>query len=67
MPRDRSLTLSDVREPTLAIACERLSHRRDGADAKLTDLLATLANCENARSPSIHDRCKAMFEGFSFS
>jgi hypothetical protein len=31
-----------------------------------TDLLVTLANCEKARSFSIHDRCKARFEGFSF-
>ena len=37
-----------------------------GADAKLTDLLVTLANCEKARSVSVHDRCKAKFEGFSF-
>jgi hypothetical protein len=37
-----------------------------GADAKLTELLMTLANCEKARSFSIHDRCKARFEGFSF-
>ena len=34
-----------------------------GADAKLTDLLVTLANCEKARSVSVHDRCKAKFEG----
>ena len=32
-------------------------------DAKLTDLLLTLANCKKARSVSIHDRCKAVFEG----
>jgi hypothetical protein len=37
-----------------------------GADAKLPDLLATLANCGKARSFSIYDRCKARFEGFSF-
>ena len=56
MPRDGSLTLSDIREPTLAIACERCGrHGRynvqrliaaHGADTKLTVLLATLANCE---------------------
>jgi hypothetical protein len=75
MPRD-AITLADVREPTLTIVCERCG--RDGrynvkrliaghsADAKLPDLLATLANCEKARSVSIHDRCKAKFEGFSF-
>jgi hypothetical protein len=50
MPRDGSLTLSDIREPTLAIGCERCGrHGRynvarliatHGADAKLTELLA---------------------------
>ena len=30
-----------------------------GADAKLPDLLVTLANCERARSISIFDRCCA--------
>ena len=76
MPRDGSLTLSDIREPTLAIGCERCGrHGRydvkrliavHGADAKLTELLVTLANCEKARSFSVYDRCKARFEGFSF-
>jgi hypothetical protein len=76
MPRDGSLTLSDIREPTLAIACQRCGRygrynvarliAAHGADAKLTDLLVTLANCEKARSVSVHDRCKARFEGFSF-
>ena len=47
MPRDGSLTLSDIREPTLAIGCGRCGrHGRynvqqliaaHGADAKLTD------------------------------
>jgi hypothetical protein len=76
VPRDGSLTLSDIREPTLTIACERCGrHGRynvqrliaaHGGDAKLTELLVTLANCEKARSFSIYDRCKARFEGFSF-
>jgi hypothetical protein len=76
MPRDGSLTLSDIREPTLTIACERCGrHGRynvarliaaQGADAKLTDLLMTLVNCEKARSVSVRDRCKAKFEGSSF-
>ena len=76
MPRDGSLVLSDIREPTLAIGCERCGRHglysvkrliaAHGADAKLTDLLVTLAKCEKARSVSIHDRCKAKFEGFSF-
>jgi hypothetical protein len=62
MPRDGSLTLSDIREPTLTIRCERCGRYGRynvarliaawGADAKLTDLLVTLANCEKARSVS---------------
>lgn len=31
-------------------------------DAKLTDLLLTLADCQKARSANIHDRCKAVYE-----
>jgi hypothetical protein len=30
-------------------------------DAKLTDLLSTLADCPKARSASVHDRCKAVW------
>jgi hypothetical protein len=30
-------------------------------DAKLTDLLVTLADCQKARSASVHDRCKAVY------
>jgi len=72
MPRDGALTLSDVRSPTLAIVCEpcgrrgRLSVARlmeEHGDAKLTDLLQTLADCQKARSASIHNRCKAVYEG----
>jgi hypothetical protein len=76
MPRDGALTLSDIRGPTLTIACERCGrHGRynvrrliatHGADAKLPALLATLANCEKARLASVYDRCKAKSEGFSF-
>ena len=33
-----------------------------GADAKLPDLLATLADCPKARSLSVHDRCKAVYQ-----
>jgi hypothetical protein len=33
-------------------------------DAKLTDLLAPLADCPKARSLSVHDRCRAKCEGF---
>jgi hypothetical protein len=75
MPRDGSLILSDVRAPTLTIVCERCGrygrYRVDKlmakhGDAKLIDLLVTLANCKQRRSFGIHDRCKAKFEGFSF-
>jgi len=38
----------------------RLTERH--GDAKLTDLLQTLANCPKARSANIHDRCRAVFE-----
>jgi hypothetical protein len=30
---------------------------------KLPDLMVTLTNCDKARSVSIHDRCKAVYEG----
>jgi hypothetical protein len=71
MPRDGGLTLSDVRSPTLSIVCEPCGRRGRYAvarlleghgDAKLTDLLLTLADCQKARSASIHDRCKAVYE-----
>jgi hypothetical protein len=71
MPRDGSYILSDLRSPTLSIVCEACdrSGRYDvgklmaeHGDAKLTDLLVTLANCQKARSISVHDRCKAVYE-----
>jgi hypothetical protein len=34
-------------------------------DAKMIDLLQTLANCPKARSANIHDRCRAVFEGLA--
>jgi hypothetical protein len=34
---------------------------REDSDAKLTDLLAALADCPKARWVSIHDRYKATF------
>ena len=72
MRRDGALTLSDVRGPTLGIVCEPCGRRgrlsvaklmAEHGDAKLTDLLQTLADCQKARSASIHDRCKAVYEG----
>ena len=74
MPRDGSLVLSDVRAPTLTIVCEPCGRRRqynverlleEHGDAKLTELLTTLANCQKARSASIHDRCRVVFEGLA--
>jgi len=74
MPRDGAVILADVRAPTLSIVCERCGRygRYDvqqliavhGADAKLPELLVTLANCEKARSVSNRDRCQARFDGF---
>jgi hypothetical protein len=72
LPRDGSIVLSDVRERTLTIICEPCGRRgrlsvaklmEEHGDAKLTDLLQTLADCRKARSASIHDRCKAVYEG----
>jgi hypothetical protein len=58
MPRDGSVTLSDIPEPTLVIVCEpcgRGGHYNneklmaEHGDAKLTDLLVTLADCQKTR------------------
>ena len=74
MPSD-AITLASLREPTLMIVCgwcSRYGRKKverlialHGARATLRDLLATIANCEKARSLSIHDRCKAKFEGLA--
>ena len=70
MPRDGAVVLADLGNPTLSIVCEPIARRgtynvvllmEQHGDAKLTDLLQTLANCPKARSASIHDRCKAVF------
>jgi hypothetical protein len=71
MPRDGAFILSDVLRPRLSIVCEpcrrhetynvaRLIKRQ--GDAKMTDLLQTLANGPKARSANIDDRCRAVFE-----
>ena len=61
MPKD-AFTLSDVCGPTLTIVCEPCNrHARYGVarliekhgDAKLTEMIVTLANCPKARSASI--------------
>ena len=62
MPEDGAITLSGVREPTLAIVCQPFARRgryavvgllEEHCDAKLTDLFQTLADCPKARSASI--------------
>jgi hypothetical protein len=72
MPRDGALTLSDVFSPTLSIVCEPCNRHvrysvprlvEEYGDAKLTNLLETLASCPKTRSPSIHDQCKVVYEG----
>jgi hypothetical protein len=72
MPRDGTLTLSDVRSPTLSIVCAPCGRRGryrvawlidQHGDAKLTDLLHILTECPKASSANIHDRCKAVYEG----
>jgi hypothetical protein len=72
MPRDGSLTLSDVRSPTLSIVCApcgrqgryRVAWLMDKhGDAKLTDLLPILTECPKANSANVHDRCKAVYQG----
>jgi hypothetical protein len=70
LPRD-AITLADVRETTVEILCEPCGRRgrysverliaKHGADIRLPDLLAALANCEKTRSFSIYDRCKVRF------
>jgi hypothetical protein len=71
MPRDGARTLSDIREPTLTVVCAPCGRRgrydvarllAQHGDAKFPDLLVTLANCPKARSASIHERCKAVYE-----
>jgi hypothetical protein len=74
MPREGAFILSDARGPILSIVCEPCGRRRAycvanlmerRGDAKLTDLLQTLASCPKVRSASIHDRCRAVFERLS--
>jgi hypothetical protein len=70
MPRD-AITLADVRSPMLAIVCEQCQRRgsynlqrlikKYGADVKLPDLRAMLADCPKARAFSVYDRCKLRF------
>jgi hypothetical protein len=70
MPRHGSLILSDLAAPYLTLICEpcgpggRLNLARfldQHGDAKLTDLMPTLANRDKARAFSLYDRCKARY------
>jgi hypothetical protein len=70
MPRDGSMTLSDLEAPFLQVVCAPCGRRgrfavaqlmAEHGDAKLTDVLQLLARCEKAQSLSIHDRCKAVY------
>jgi hypothetical protein len=70
MPRDGYIALSDVRERTPTIVREPCGRRgcygvarltAEHGDARLTDLLLTLADCQKACSASIHDRCKMVY------
>jgi hypothetical protein len=61
------MTLSDG-DPTLTMVGRGgrynvLRLMPEHVDTKLTDLLATLADCPRARSERIHDHCKARHEG----
>ena len=73
MPRDGAVVLSDLRNPTLSIVREPCGRRgtynvarlmEQHGDAKLTDLLQTLADCLKARSVRVHDRCRARYERY---
>jgi hypothetical protein len=71
MPRGGATTLADVRVPTIEIVCERCGRygrynlkrliAAHGGEARLTDLLTTLAHCRKERSFGLHDRCKARY------
>jgi hypothetical protein len=72
MPRSDVRFLTDVGEPTFTIVCAPCGRRgrygvarlieHYGADVRMPDLLAVLANCSKARSVSVYDRCKAVYE-----
>jgi hypothetical protein len=73
MPRNGSLTLSEVQGLTLVIRCAPRDRRgqfnvsrliaQHGPDAKLTDLLAVLVGtCPKAHSVSVHERCGAVYD-----
>jgi hypothetical protein len=73
MPRDGAGILSAVPVPVLTVVCEACGRRERhdveslkrqyGWDVKMPDLLAALvADCPKARSFSVYDRCKAVWD-----
>jgi hypothetical protein len=63
MPRDGSLVLSDVRAPTLTIVCEPCGRR---GRYNVERLIAKHGDASpKARSASIYDRCRAVYEGLA--
>lgn len=72
MPRDGAITLSDILDPTLTLACAPCKRRgtysvarlrQKHADAKLTDLRALLsADCPKHVTFENMDRCEARFD-----
>jgi hypothetical protein len=72
MPRDGSITLTDLQVPFLHVVCDPCRRRgryavarliAERGEAKLTELLAALAHCpKGTNSASIYDRCKARFD-----
>ena len=51
MPREGAVVLSDVVDAALGLA-------------RLTDLLAEIADCPKAEARAVHDPCKARYEPF---
>jgi hypothetical protein len=69
MPRDGAVALSDLADPTspspaspAGYSVRRLMQKH--GDARLTDLLLTIADCPKAKARAIHDPCRAGFEPF---
>jgi hypothetical protein len=75
VPRYGPLALADVRSPTVSALCECGQSDRyavaslivEYGDAKLTDLICKLADCQTLRSSRSEQRCKAVYEGGSLS
>jgi hypothetical protein len=70
MPSHGSLAVSDLAAHYLTLVREPRGRRRGlnagrlldkQGDAKLTDHVPTLANCDNARAFSLYGRCKARY------